>query len=154
MKCSDFETNWEERLSGEKAAALEDHLRECPHCRELAGELARTSGWLALVQQEPPEASPAFWPRLKVRIEERERGRDFWAALGWAAGRAALALAVLVVTLTVGMFWQITHTEVAEFDGPQVYLQESPGSVPLPTNGRLNRDQVVQTLVLQAEAKR
>ncbi len=154
MKCRDFEAYWEERLKGQVTGALEEHLRECPRCRELAGELARTSGWLALVQQEPPEASPAFWPRLRESIEERERGRDFWAALGWAAGRAALALAVLVVTLTVGMVWQITHAEVAEFDGPQVYLQEAPGSVPLPTNGRLNRDQVVQTLVLQAEAKR
>ena len=153
MKCSDFETYWEERLSGESAAALEEHLRECAHCRELAAELARTSNWLALLRQEPPEASPAFWPRLRERIEERERGRDFWTSLVWAASRASLALAILVMALAVGVVWQAAHTEVAEFDSPQVYLQEAPGSVPLPTNGRLNRDQVVQTLVL-AEAKR
>jgi len=154
MKCTDLEAYWEDRLSGGNAAALEEHLRECADCRELAGELARAAGWLALLRQEPPEASPTFWPRLQEKIEERERGRDFWAALSWAAGRAAVALAVLVLTLTVGMVWQITHAEVAEFDGPQVYLQESPGSVPLPTNGRLNRDQVVLTLVVQAEPKR
>ena len=154
MKCTDFEAYWEDRLKGEAPAALEQHLRECAHCRELAGELARTAGWLALLKQEPPEPNPAFWIQLKEKLEERERGRDFWAALGWAAGRAALALTVLVLTLAVGMVWQITHAEVAEFDGPQVYLQESPGSVPLPTNGRLNRDQVVLTLVAEAEPKR
>ncbi|HSC77856.1 MAG TPA: hypothetical protein VLB32_04775 [Candidatus Acidoferrales bacterium] len=154
MKCTELEAHWEDWREGKAPAALEEHLRECAHCRELAAELARTSSWLALLQQEPPEASPAFWPRLREQIEERERGRDFWAALGWAAGRAALGLTVLVLALTVGMVWEITRAEVAEFDGPQVYLQDAPGAVPLPTNGRLDRDQVVLTLVLQAEAQR
>jgi hypothetical protein len=35
-----------------------------------------------------------------------------------------------------------------------VYLEESPGSVPLPVNGRLSRDQVVLTLVAQQEQPR
>jgi predicted anti-sigma-YlaC factor YlaD len=97
-----LEAHWENWREGKAPAALEEHLRGCAHCRELAAELAHTSSWLALLQQEPPEASPAFWPRLREQIEERERGRDFWAALGWAAGRAALALTVLVLALTVG----------------------------------------------------
>ncbi|HXE74243.1 MAG TPA: hypothetical protein VNN18_01225 [Candidatus Xenobia bacterium] len=153
MKCAELEVYWEDWRDGRAPAAVEDHLRECAACHELAVELARTRRWLALLKQEPPQASPAFWPGLREQIEAREQGRDFWAALAWAAGRTALALAVLVLVLTLGMVWQVTHAEVAEFDGPQVYLQETPGSVPLPTNGQLNRDQVVQTLVL-AEARR
>ena len=154
MNCTDLEAYWEDWRDGEAPAAFEKHLRDCPHCRELAEELARTRRWLALLQQEPPEPHPAFWIHLKEKLEEPERGRDFWASLVWVASRASLALAVLVMAVAVGVVWQTAHTEVAEFDGPQVYLQETPGSVPLPTNGRLNRDQVVLTLVAQAEPKR
>ena len=64
MKCTDLEAYWEDWRDGKAPAALEEHLRECAGCRELAAELGRTPRWLELLKQEPPEASPGFWPRI------------------------------------------------------------------------------------------
>ena len=64
MKCTDLEAYWEDWRDGKASAAFEEHLRECAPCRELAAELGRTPRWLALLKQDPPEASPAFWPRF------------------------------------------------------------------------------------------
>jgi hypothetical protein len=154
MKCTELEPYWEDWLSGFAPAAVERHLRQCAECRALAEELARQPAWLAQARLETPEASAAFWPRLRDAIGGREATGDFWSALAWASARAAVALAVLVLLLTAVLLQQSTQPAVAEFDGPQVYLEESPGSVPLPVNGRLSRDQVVLTLVAQQEQPR
>jgi len=154
MKCSELEPYWEDWLSGFAPPAVEHHIRQCAECRALADELARMPAWLAQARLEAPEASAAFWPRLREAIEARESQSDFWAALAWASGRTAVALAVLVLLLAAALLQQSSQTAVAEFDGPQVYLEDSPGSVPLPVNGRLSRDQVVLTLVAKTEQGR
>ena len=154
MKCSELEPYWEDWLSGFAPPEVERHIRQCAECRALADELARQPAWLAQTRLEAPEASAAFWPRLREAIEASEAKSDFWGALAWASARAAVALAVLVLLLTVTILQQSSQTAVAEFDGPQVYLEESPGAVPLPVNGRLSRDQVVLTLVAQQEQRR
>lgn len=152
MECRDVENLWEDWLGRGGSPLLERHLRECPRCRELASELARTSDWLSLLAQPPPEPGPAFWGRLRQRLQEREKGADIWTALGWAGARAAVALALLVLLLVVVVSRELPRSEVAEFDAPQIYLEDSPGSVPV-TNG-LSRDQVVLTLVAQTERSR
>ena len=154
MKCSELEPYWEDWLSGFGPPAVDRHIRECAECRALAEELVRMPAWLAQARLATPEASAGFWPRLRERIEAREAAGDFWASLGWASARAAVALAVLVLLLGAVLLQQSSQSAVAEFDGPQVYLEDSPGSVPLPTNGRLSRDQVVLTLVAQQEQPR
>ena len=154
MKCSELEPYWEDWLSGFAPPAVDRHIRQCAECRALAEELASQPAWLAQARLEAPEASAAFWPRLRERIEAREAAGDFWASLAWASARAAVALAVLVLLLGAVLLQQSSEPAVAEFDGPQVYLEETPGAVPLPTNGRLSRDQVVLTLVAQQEPSR
>ena len=154
MKCSELEPYWEDWLSGFAPPAVDRHIRQCEECRALADELTRMPAWLAHARLEMTEPSPAFWPRLREQIEASEAKTDFWAALGWASARAAVALAVLVLLLGAVLLQQSSQSAVAEFDGPQVYLEETPGAVPLPTNGRLSRDQVVLTLVAQQEESR
>ncbi|MGH9789448.1 MAG: anti-sigma factor family protein [Candidatus Acidiferrales bacterium] len=154
MKCSELEPYWEDWLSGFAPPAVDRHLRECAECRALAEELARMPAWLAHARVEGAQPSPAFWTRLREQIEAREAKGDFWASLAWASARAAVALAVLVLLLAAALLQQSSQSAVAEFDGPQVYLEDSPGSVPLPVNGRLSRDQVVLTLVAQQEQAR
>jgi hypothetical protein len=154
MTCTELERYWEDWLSGFAPPEVERHIRQCAECRALAEELARQPAWLAQARLEMPEASAAFWPRLREAIEASEARSDFWGALAWASARAAVALAMLVLLLTGIVLQQSSQTAVAEFDGPQVYLEDPPGAVPLPVNGRLSRDQVVLTLVSQQEPDR
>lgn len=153
MQCREIEGQWEDWLSGRAAAELEGHLRECARCRQLAAELARTPNWLAVLREEPPDPGAAFWVRLRQRLEESQRGRDLWPALGWLAGRTAAVLAVVVLLLAVGLWQQPPEGVVPDFDAPQAYLDPLPGSIPV-GNGQLSRDQVAQTLLAQAEEAR
>ncbi|MBI2955916.1 MAG: hypothetical protein HYY26_01255 [Acidobacteria bacterium] len=153
MKCSRLKAQWEEWLEGRGPAELEEHLRECPRCRELSAELRPTSSWVAALREEPAEPGPAFWARLRERLEESERGLEFWPALGWAARRMAVGLAVVVLLLTVGLLKEAAESSEAEFDAPQAYLEVPPGGVPV-GNGALSRDEVMLTLVAQVEPSR
>lgn len=152
MTCRQMEGYWEEWLGGAAPPELERHLEACAACRQRAAELTRTSHWLALLQQEPVEPDPAFWVRLREQLEQREQAAQFWSALAWMAGRAALALAVLLVLFTLGVVLRPPEPALADFDAPQAYL-ESPTGVPV-ANGQLNRDQVVLTLVAYTEPQR
>lgn len=149
MKCSELEKHWEEWLEGAVPAEVEHHLRECPRCRERAAELAQTSAWLGLLPQPPHEPGPAFWARLKQRLEESEQEADFWQGLTWVSSRVALALGALVLLLAAWVLQAPPQPAVAEFDAPQTYLQAA-AALP-PGNAQLNRDQVVLTLVAQRE---
>jgi hypothetical protein len=153
MKCEDLGLLWEERGQPGAAAELEQHLRACAGCRERAAELEPTSHWLLLLTQEAPAASNAFWPRLREQLEAADRRRDFSAVLVAFAQRAAAVLAAVVLLLTVGVLQESAESGVAEFDAPQTYLGDVPGS-PGPANGQLDRDQVVLTLVARAETPR
>ena len=154
MTCKEMELNSEEWRSGTAPAGFEEHLRKCAACRELAQELGRTAAWLQAAWLEAPEPGPAFWPRLRARLEEADRRGDFWAALGWAAGRAAVILSAVVLILTVWVWRESapSNGQVA-FDAPQSYLEDS--SLPGTGAGRqLNRDEVLLTLVAQQEPQR
>ncbi|MFQ5777458.1 MAG: anti-sigma factor family protein [Terriglobia bacterium] len=155
MRCVELEGQWEEWLAGGAPAEVEQHLRECARCRELAESLARTPGWLSVLTQPPPEPSPAFWPRLRERLEGADSGSDFWAALAWAAGRAALTLAVLVFLLALWVTQVVperVQPAVAEFDAPQTYLEEA-AIVPA-GDPQAYRNQVILTLVTYSEPAR
>ncbi len=152
MRCRDVEQHWEDWLAGEAAPAFLEHLRECSRCRALAEELAPTAQWVPTLRLEPPEPGPAFWARLRERLEESERGADFWATLTWVAGRAAVALAVLFFLLAFLTFGEPGESSaVAAFDAPQAYIEE--GDLPSGVNGPLDQDQVLLTLVSQPEVQ-
>ncbi len=154
MTCKETANYFEEWRSGSASAGFEEHLRECAACRELAEELGRTAGWLEAARLEATEPGPAFWSRLGARLEEVDRRADFWAALGWAASRATVVLAAVVLLLTVWVWREgsPSNGQVA-FDAPQSYLEDS--SLPGTGAGRqLNRDEVLLTLVAQQEPQR
>ena len=150
MKCDELEKYGEEWLSGTTSPELDQHLEECPRCRQQAADLARTSRWLPLLRREPPEPGPAFWTRLRQRLEESERGADFWEALSWVASRAALELAAVVLLLGLGMLFESPAPAGADFEAPQTYGDDVATGIPV-SNVPLNRDQVVLTLVAQTE---
>lgn len=86
------------------AAAVEQHLAGCEHCR---GEFDRLRRVLALVDvQDVPEPAPGFERRVWARLEpELEKGRTSWFAWlfpaagprwAYAGGVAALLLAAFV----------------------------------------------------------
>lgn len=151
MKCKELNKRWEDWLSDDAPPGFEQHLRVCRRCQGWAEGLARTSEWMSALRLEPPEPGPAFWARLRERLQESERGPDVWTELSLLAGRAAVALAVLVLLLA---FWVLGQapapSAVAAFDAPQTYLEAAAGPLP-PVNGQWNRDQVVLTLVVQPE---
>lgn len=152
MKCSEMERYFEDWLEKAAPPAVEEHLRQCARCRELAEELSRTSAWLSVLSEEPGEPSPAFWARLRGRLEEADRGADFWTSL---AGLSRRTVAVLTALALVLALWVLSRPEppVTAFDAPQAYLDDS--ALPGPGgNGQLDRDQVVLTLVAQREAQR
>lgn len=150
MKCDQLETHWEAWLEGTAPAELEQHLRECPRCRQVAGELRRTTTWVGLLLKPPHEPGPAFWARLEERLAASDRDANFWATLSWAASRMVLALALLVLLVTA---WMVAtpsrQVGVAEIDLPPSEVQAA--AVIPPAEGTLNRDQVVLTLVAQKE---
>ena len=153
MSCKRFEQEWEGWLRGQASRDFLEHLGECRACADQAAELGRTREWLAPLRQEPPLPGAAFWARLAERLEAEDRAGDFWTALDWVAARATLALAVLVLLLTVGVLLESpAPAAVAEFDAPQPYFEENRGVVL--ANGQLNRDQVVLTLVAYQEPQR
>lgn len=152
MKCSELEQHFEQWLGGSEAPALAEHLRQCPRCRQLAEELSRTSGWLSALSLEPPEPGPAFWPRLRERLEVADRGADSWTSLVWLARRTAPVLTALALVLALWVLSRPAPPEIP-FDAPQAYLEDS--TLPGPgANGQLDRDQVLLTLVAQKEVQR
>jgi len=152
MRCKDIEQHWEAWLAGEALPAFVQHLRECSHCRALAEELTPTARWVSALRLEPPEPGPAFWARLQERLEESRRPLDFWATLASVAGRTAWALAVLLLLFA---FWVLGEpaepSTAAAFDAPRNYVDD--GMLPPVANGRLDRDQVLLTLVSQSEVQ-
>ena len=153
MKCSKAERLWEDWLGGNAPPELERHLAECPRCREQAQALQKTSAWLALLEQESPELSLYFWPRLW--LQESEAQADFWAALAAVArpATAALSLALLLFLLALWGLPQGAEPATAVVGDPQPYWEEVAGA-DSPGNGEPNRDQVVLTLVSYSEASR
>ncbi len=116
-------------LSPARAAEVEEHVADCPACRE---ELSRLRGAVAALRAlaPAPELPPAFAARLEARLRtERERRRGIRALLdtfapapprgrllAWAGGAAAL---VLAVGLPAGLWFRAradTRAMIAELD--------------------------------------
>lgn len=150
MKCADLERYWEDWLGGTAPPEFEDHLRACERCRALAGGLAKSRTLFEILRHDPPEPSSAFWARLEASLRQADRKAEFWALLALSARRATVALAALAMALGL---WVWTHPAlpVAAFDAPQTFLVDD-ATLPGPaTNGQIDRDQVVLTLVERRE---
>ena len=153
MKCADLKRHAEDWLSGAAPPEIEAHLRTCARCRRLAMEIAGTLPLLEALRTDPPEASLTFWARLEEGLREVDRKAEFWSSLALSAQRAALVLGALALALGLWV-WTQPAAPVAAFDAPQVFIIED-SSLPGPaSNGALDRDQVVLTLVAQREETR
>jgi len=80
--CNEFVGHLEQWMEGERPSGSQAHLRECPNCRALAGDLeaireaARTS---AVPEAEPPAH---VWVLLRAQLEQEGLIRDGRRA-GW-----------------------------------------------------------------------
>ena len=145
MRCAEVEKHLEDWLDEKQGPPeLVAHLAECRRCGQLAAELGRLGGWLDLLRQEPPTLDPAFWVRLRQRVEAaRQRQEAFWAAFNALAQRTALGLAVLLVVLSLLNLRQ-PPLSIADLEPAQETF--------IIANGEITRDQVVLSLVAETES--
>jgi anti-sigma factor RsiW len=150
----------EAALTGTAAGGLEEHVLKCAHCAEelaaLRARRERLDALLPLVAQgrEPPAE---FRARVLAAVEapsEAERGRP-WPVWGLAG-----AMAVIAVTLTVGLRWHrgavstvperelAAAEKLAEWRAPSDVLLQAPGRQILRTTPKLGES------YLQAPMKR
>jgi len=70
-----FSSYWDEELSAEEAARLEEHLRSCVVCKREYAEFEKTVG---AVEALPRLIAPmGFVPGVVKRVHQRSRGRYF-----------------------------------------------------------------------------
>jgi hypothetical protein len=111
--CSEFLNRLDEWMEGERPSEARAHLRDCPRCRALVGDLEsiqHTAQALAI----DAEPSPQVWESLRAQLVEEgliRTSRRGWAhAVGDWLGetfalvpRPALAGAYLVALITIGI---------------------------------------------------
>ena len=98
---------WEERvalhaggdLAAGEAAAVEEHLGECPGCQVLWSGLREDLAALRAAHADLPDAAHFTAVRSRVMAELESQARPWWKGL-WVFGSAA-AMAALVVLLAV-----------------------------------------------------
>jgi len=89
---------WEERialyaggdLAADEARTVEQHLRVCPGCAQLAAALEQDREWLAT---RPPEAAQVDYAAMRQRLRG-EMARTRWRWMRWAGIAAAAAIVV------------------------------------------------------------
>lgn len=119
-------------LAREQVAELEEHLRRCPACRDLAG---RERAWIELLQDRLGGVDPAS-EALRARIRTAvDAGAPPWTtrilASGWTP-RLAMA-AVLALVLVVPLVWLGGGTPARATAAAQRYAAHAPtpnGAVP------------------------
>jgi len=146
MRCAEVKKHLEDWLAGKQSPPeLVTHLAECRHCKQLASEFGRLRGWLELLRQEPPTLAPAFWVRLRQRLEAaQQRQEAFWAAFNALAQRAALGLAVLLLVVSLLSLRQPPPLSIAGLEPAQDSF--------VVANGEITRDQVLLSLVTEMES--
>ena len=123
-------------LELERAAAVENHARECAACRTLIAEQKQL--WNALDEMDAPEVSADFDVRLYARIASEEApsvGRAWWNRIslnGFMPGGSrwipVIAGVAAMVVLAVGL--SLTNTSLLHpHRAPDVSRQMRPDSV-------------------------
>jgi len=67
------------KLNAELRMQMEQHINQCPACREFAG--GQESVWQTLDSWEPAAVSMDFDRRLYQRIEQQQQQMSWWATL-------------------------------------------------------------------------
>ena len=94
MKCAKFHKMIGDRLEGtirpQDRVRLEDHLKACPDCRELADDFQKIAAEAKALPQEEP--ADDLWPAIRAGVGAARRGRAVPAFAhprfrrAWAAG--------------------------------------------------------------------
>jgi hypothetical protein len=106
MDCSRYESQLAlyagSDLAEDAARELEEHLRLCPGCRELAEELARSQAALRRLGEEYIPGQVFVDVRRRVMAEVGSRRPSWLSTLGWryAVTTAGLALLMAAISLT------------------------------------------------------
>jgi anti-sigma factor RsiW len=108
MKCALFHKMIGDRLDGtirpQDRARLEDHLKSCPECREVAADFQKIAAAARALPQEDP--AEELWPAIRAGVAAARRARPVpafahprfrWA---WAAG---LVFIGVVLGLGIGL---------------------------------------------------
>jgi len=105
MRCENIRQVIGDSKEGEFPATVREHLNACPACAEYAGgwRLIR-AGFLALAEEEVPEASLGFVARLTRRLEEAtEESRNASEFLERVGRRFVYATLVLTLPLLLSL---------------------------------------------------
>ena len=77
MKCALFHKMIGDRLDGmirpQDRARLEDHLKSCPECRELAADFQKIAAEARALPQEDP--AEELWPAIRAGVAAARRAR-------------------------------------------------------------------------------
>ena len=103
MDCTRFESQLALYAGGDlaedSARELEEHLRLCPGCRELAEGLTQSQAALRRLGEEDVDGQALVDVRCRVMDEVGSRRPSWLYTLGWRHAVAATGLAVLVATI-------------------------------------------------------
>jgi anti-sigma factor RsiW len=129
----------------EERRHIENHLRDCPACRQEVDSMKEMSAlFSALRSPDPPQPSPGFYARVASRIEE-QRPPSFWTAMLEPMFGRRLALASLLVLATLGTVLMSRETEYAAGPSPEMILAVE-RDAPLQSTPLMDRDQMLFTL--------
>lgn len=93
-------------LPHDAAAAVEDHLTECPACREAADRLRQSQAWLREALASPFDSTDQG--RLRQAVMDRIRTEPLGAPTRWFAP-APVLLAAAAVLVVVVLTWNRPH---------------------------------------------
>ncbi len=117
MNCEKYE-KWilrslDNRLTREKQAILEDHIKSCPACQERREEYRTIIGLLK--QEKVQESKPYFWERLQVKIRERQSIPLRVSIKQWSLRAVPVSLIlVLVMTAAIVLFFPTQDAELSQ----------------------------------------
>ena len=158
MRCSQIRTQLDEYAAGAVAAEerteIERHLAACDDCREELRVLRQTAVWLRVGRETPPEAGPAFWAGLRAAIAKRQAEPGLsWFPLEHYVRRLAYGLTgfALVLGLSLALTEAPLRSDWSEAVALESSQQYPDRAVPTIKQGRVDRDEVMLTLVTEPE---
>ncbi len=102
-------------LAGDRKAAVEKHLDECPACRNEVDRAHKTWEMLGTMESLRSE-NGSVWPAVQARTFGRETSDREWFFGAGNLTRTGLATAAVAAGLMLGVLWPVgsDHNEAAE----------------------------------------
>jgi len=156
--CGKYEARLEDYLQGGDDAELQNHLRQCGHCRE-ALENSRTGAQLLRDAWETgdaatdiaaiPQTRSAFVAGVMARIREEEIRAEspaaFWNPLEFLASRLSLTAAAILFALSVYVVGFAPHRSATL--APSARTELNAADFPQPPGDPESNEEVLQSLV-------